>query len=143
MNMATSSDKKTIYIHQGTQRPIYNPFPLFLMEYSLSMTARVLYSFLLNRALLSQKNRWVDDNGRVYIFFTEREMSRVLHKGLTTVKTALGDLEQVGLLERVRQPNSNANRIYVKVAEGQSSDKAKQSSASGQRNYSYEGDDSL
>ena len=121
----THSNRKTVYIHQRTQKPIYNPFPLFLMDYSLSMTARVLYSFLLNRALLSQKNRWVDDNSRVYIFFTEREMSRVLHKGLTTVKTALADLEQAGLLERVRQPNSNANRIYVKVAEGQSSEKAK------------------
>ena len=37
------------------------------MDYDLSMTARVLYALMFNRAMLSQINNWVDDLGRVHL----------------------------------------------------------------------------
>ena len=123
------------YIRRGTKRPVFFPFPLFLMELPLSMTARVLYAIALNRAMLSQHNGWTDEQGRVYILFPESEMCAVLHKGQTTVKTALRDLTKVGLIEKVQQPHGKANRLYVKVIP----DKVKRK----RRDYSYEGEDSL
>ena len=134
--------KTPVYIRHGTQRPAYFPFPMFLMDFPLTMTARVLYALMLNRALLSQNNGWADKEGRVYILFPESEMCAALHKGLTTVKTALRDLEQAGLLERAQHPHSSANRLYVKVIPEEKTRK-KRAVNPGIRDYSYEGEDSL
>ena len=127
----------TEYIRRGTKRPFFFPFPLFLMELPLSMTARVLYAIMLNRAMLSQHNGWTDEQGRVYILFPEAEMCAVLHKGQTTVKTVLRDLTKAGLLEKAPQPHGRANRLYVKVIPNAHTGKQKR------RDYSYEGEDSL
>ena len=125
----------TQYIRRETKRPDFCPFPLFLMELPLSMTARVLYAIALNRAMLSQHNGWTDEQGRVYILFPESEMCAVLHKGQTTVKTVLRDLTKAGLLEKVPQPHGRANRLFVKVIPDKVTRK--------RRDYSYEGEDSL
>ena len=61
---------RTVYIRRDSKRPVYAPFPVFLMDYDLSMTARVLYALMFNRAMLSQINNWVDDLGRVFIVMT-------------------------------------------------------------------------
>ena len=107
---------RTEYIRRDTDRPPYVPFPVFLMDYPLSANTRILYSFLLNRAMLSQRNGWVDDLGRVFIIFPELEMCAVLHRGLSAVKKALADLEGVGLLTRERSGLGRANRIYLRIA---------------------------
>ena len=36
----------------------------------ISTSAKVLYGLLLDRVSLSAKNRWVDEQGRVYIYYT-------------------------------------------------------------------------
>ena len=107
---------RTVYIRRESKRPIYAPFPVFLMDYDLSMTARVLYALMFNRAMLSQLNNWVDDLGRVFIIFTEAEMCEALKKGLSTVKKALADLERFDLLTRERGGFGKANRIYLRTA---------------------------
>lgn len=107
---------RTVYIRRESKRPIYAPFPVFLMDYDLSMTARVLYALMFNRAMLSQINNWVDDLGRVFIVFTEAEMCEALQKGLSTVKKALADLEHFDLLTRERGGFGKANRIYLRTA---------------------------
>ena len=135
--------KTPVYIRHDTQRPQYVPFPTFLMDFPLASTARTLYAFMLNRALLSQKNGWVDKEGRVYILFPESEMCAELHKGLTTVKTALRDLEKTGLIEKAPHPHSSVNRIYVKIVPDAKTRKKKQAVNPGIRDYSYEGEDSL
>lgn len=40
----------------------------------LSTDAKVLYGLMLDRMGLSMKNKWVDDNNRVYIIFTVDDM---------------------------------------------------------------------
>ena len=40
----------------------------------LSTDARTLYGILLDRMSLSAKNGWLDDQGRVYIIYTVREV---------------------------------------------------------------------
>ena len=51
-----------------TPLPIYLPYPRFLLKMEISQTAKLLYSLLLDRSTLSQKNKWQDDEGRIYIY---------------------------------------------------------------------------
>ena len=43
---------------------------------TLSLEAKVAYTFLLNRFQLSRMNGWVNDADEVYIVFTREELSR-------------------------------------------------------------------
>ena len=51
------------YIKAQTPLPAYFPYPKFLLQMSLSHTARLTYVLLLNRVTLSQKNGWVGRAG--------------------------------------------------------------------------------
>ena len=81
----------------------------------ISQTAKLLYSLLLDRSTLSQKNKWQDDEGRIYIIYPIAEIAEILDKGSTTIKGALNELDAAGLLERERGGFSAPNRLYVKV----------------------------
>ena len=48
-----------------------------------------LYSLLLDRSTLSQKNGWQDIEGRTYIVYPIAEMAEVMKKGSTTIKLSL------------------------------------------------------
>ncbi len=39
----------------------------------VSLEAKVLYGLLLDRMGLSARNGWLDDNGRVFLYFTQEE----------------------------------------------------------------------
>ena len=49
--------------------PQYLPYARFLLNTDLSHTAKLLYTLLLDRATLSQKNNWVDEQGRIYVIY--------------------------------------------------------------------------
>lgn len=104
-----------MYITAGTALPPYLPYPLFLLDSSLPMTACTLYALLLHRACLSQKNGWVDEYGHVYIRYPVDELCKTLKRGRTAVKSALSELEETGLLERRSQGRSKPNLLYVKL----------------------------
>ena len=60
-------DEKTLevnsisdYLTVTTPLPQYLPYPRFLLDTNLSHTAKLLYTLLLDRATLSQKNNWID-----------------------------------------------------------------------------------
>ena len=44
---------------------------------NLSSDAKILYSCLLERTSLSFKNKWLDEENRVYIIFTVEEITRI------------------------------------------------------------------
>lgn len=81
------------------------------------MTAKLVYSLLLDRTSLSKKNGWVDEKGHVYIIFPVANIAQTIHKGMTVVKEALHELEEAGLIERKRH-FSVPNTIYVKLPDG-------------------------
>lgn len=95
--------------------PSYFQFPVFLMESPLSQTARITYMILYDRARLSQKNGWVDEEGRVYFIFPIREICKNIGRGESAIKQALNDLEMAGLLVRKRGGFANANRLYLQI----------------------------
>ena len=81
----------------------------------VSVEAKVLYGFLLDRMGLSVKNGWKDEEGRVYIIFTVEAIME--HLGCSN-KKAVGLLreleEKAGLIERRRQGLGRPSLIYVK-----------------------------
>ena len=48
------------YLTVTTPLPQYLPYARFLLDTDLSHTAKLLYTLLLDRATLSQKNNWID-----------------------------------------------------------------------------------
>lgn len=93
------------------------PKILFTDEFfrALSTEVKVLYSILLDRASLSQKNGWLDDKNRVYIIYTVGEIMEDMNCGNKKAIQLLSDLEEkVGLIERKRQGLGKPNLIHVK-----------------------------
>ena len=80
----------------------------------LSTDARTLYGILLDRMSLSAKNGWLDEQGRVYIIYTVREVQESLccaeHKAVKLFR----ELEQANLIERKRRGLGRPSLIYVK-----------------------------
>ena len=48
---------------------------------SISTDAKLLYGLMLDRMSLSVKNGWLDDKGRVYIYFVLSEIQELLQCG--------------------------------------------------------------
>lgn len=84
---------------------------------SLSCEAKVLYGLMLDRMSLSIKNRWFDEEDRVYIIFTVEEIAELLNcvtqKAVKLMKE-LDDNQGIGLIEKKRLGLGKPNVIYVK-----------------------------
>lgn len=106
----------TQFLTQDSLIPPYMAFPRFLLDKEgLSETAKILYTILLDRARLSQKNDgWTDEQGHVFILFPIKNLAEVMHKSEMSIKTALTALEKETLIVRKRQGAGFPNRIYVK-----------------------------
>ena len=106
----------TQYLTQDSLIPPYMAFPRFLLDKDgLNETAKILYTILLDRARLSQKNDGrADEQGRVFIFFPIKNLAETMHKSEMSIKTALSALEKEKLIVRKRQGAGFPNRIYVK-----------------------------
>ena len=101
------------YIYQHTKLPSYLPMPRFLMNIPISSTAKLLYTQLLGKAQLSQKNGWLDTQGRVYFIYPIHQMAVDMDKSITTIKDALRDLVAVQLLEKIPEGRGRPNRLYL------------------------------
>ena len=82
----------------------------------MTQTAKLLYALLLDRATLSQANGWLDEGGRIYLVFPIEKIAAALDRSSMTVKTALSELEDAGLIERRRSGFSKPNRILCEAA---------------------------
>ena len=82
-------------------------------EYSVN--AKLLYGLLLSRTQLSQRSGWADENGSVYVIYPIRQMADDLSRSERTVKNALNELENAGLITRIRQGWNQANRIFLQI----------------------------
>jgi hypothetical protein len=81
----------------------------------ITMDAKLLYSLLLDRSSLSAKNGWLDEEGRVYIFYTLEQIMSDMHCANQKATKLLKELEtKAGLIERRKQGQGKPTRIYVK-----------------------------
>ena len=80
----------------------------------VSTNAKMLYGLLLDRLSLSEKNDWKDEHGRGYQYFTIHQAQELLHFGHEKVCRLFAELDAADLIERRRQGQGKANRIYLK-----------------------------
>ena len=118
----TSNPLSFPYYHgyEGEQFSFYRiPKLLMTSEHfrKLSTDAKLLYGLMLDRMSLSMKNHWLDDQGRVYIFFPVEEVMQILHCKSEKATKLLAELDSkkgIGLIERVRQGQGKSSIIYIK-----------------------------
>lgn len=124
-----------IYEEQSQQFLFYKiPKELFTNEQfeKLSTEGKVLYGLLLDRVSLSIENQWIDDNGRVYIIYTLAAICAALRCSEKSAIKYMAELEDIGLVERIRQGFGKPTLIYVKNFMGQ-----KKLQVNSCNNYSY------
>lgn len=81
---------------------------------ALPVEAKLLYTLLLDRMGLSLRSGWQDENNRAFIFYTLQEAQETLSCGHNKATRLFNELEQFGLIERVKQGQGKPAKIYVK-----------------------------
>ena len=103
------------YLTTTTPLPQYLPYARFLLDTDLSHTAKLLYTLLLDRATLSQKNNWIDAQDRIYVVYPLSHLSKDLRCSISSVTRSFSELENAQLVERIRSGFSKPSRILLKV----------------------------
>ena len=79
----------------------------------MSLEAKFIYSLLLNRMTLSQRNDWINDDNEVYLIYTREEAATTLNISYKKSIAAFKELIQNGLLYEQRQGLGAPNLLYV------------------------------
>ena len=103
------------YLTAATPLPQYLPYARFLLDTNLSHTAKLLYTLLLDRATLSQKNNWIDAQDRIFVVYPLSSLAKDLGYSISSITRAFAELENAQLVERVRNGFSKPSRILLKV----------------------------
>ena len=103
------------YLKPNMPLPQYLPYARFLLNTDLSHTAKLLYTLLLDRATLSQKNNWVDEQGRIYVIYPLSNLAKDLGCCVSSVTRSFAELEKAELAEQVRYGFSTPSHILLKV----------------------------
>ena len=120
--MPTERGRPAVPYHHGYEAESYTFYRVPKVLFSepefktLSTDARLLYGLLLDRMQLSVRNDWMDEEGRVYIFFTVGSIMEALACGNKKAGQLLAELDDrkgIGLISRVRQGMGRPDRIYV------------------------------
>lgn len=98
------------YLMADTEMPPCVPYPRFLADMEISSTAKSLYVRLLDKTVNEKE---ADSDGHLYTRFPISEQMAALSKSDATVKRALLELEQSGLLKRKRQGRGRPNKLYI------------------------------
>lgn len=83
----------------------------------LTLAAKMLYGLMLERMSLSRKNKWLDEENRVYIVYSIEKVAEDLNCSPPTAVKAMAELDSVkgiGLIERKKRGQGNPDIIYVK-----------------------------
>lgn len=105
-----------MHINEVKNNAFYQ-FPQWLLKEEpykdLGDKAKLAYMLLFDRRTLSIKNKWYDDNGQIYMYFTIDQFMQELNCSNKAVLKAKKELVEVGLLEEVRQGRNKPNRLYI------------------------------
>lgn len=91
--------------------------PKFLFEDSyfskMSTDAKVMYSILKDRFELSKKNNWIDNEGNIYLLYTNKQLCKILDYSEPKIIKLKKELETHNLISNERQGLNKPNRIYL------------------------------
>ncbi len=80
---------------------------------NISCEAKLLYGFLLDRTSLSKKSKWVDTDGKTYVFYKQENAQESLNIGKDKAVKIFVELENIGLIIRKKQGQGKPTKIYV------------------------------
>lgn len=100
------------FMTADTSLPPSMPLPEAVLQLPISSTAKIMYARMLDAVMTDGLE---DVNGILFIRFPIMELSEVLSKSHMTVKRSLKELEEAGLIMRVRQGIGKPNKIYVLI----------------------------
>ena len=126
LNVSTQNSPKMIHKMKGQNRqmeyefmtaatplPPCMPFPKALTGLPISSTAKVMYCKMLDAMITKNLE---DENGILFVYFPVRQLAAELSRCEMTVKRSLNELENAGLVMRVRQRGfAELNRIYILI----------------------------
>ena len=94
----------------GTPLPPCMPLPRAALRLPVSSTAKVMYARLLDEILT---NGIEDSNGILFIRFPVMELAAALSRSPQTCKRSLNELEQAGMVMRIRQGVGEVSHMYI------------------------------
>ncbi len=101
------------FMTADTPLPPCMPFPKALAGLPVSSTAKVMYCKMLDAMLAKGME---DENGILFVYFPIKQLAAALSRCDMTVKRSLNELENAGLIMRVRQRGfAKQNRIYILI----------------------------
>ena len=103
------------YITKEDFSVAYFQFPKFLLNYPISQNGKLVYILLYNRTRLSKMNSWLDENGWIYVIYPITELIKHTGKCRSSIKSALKELDEAGLLVRRSGGFSKPNHLYIKI----------------------------
>ena len=80
---------------------------------ALSDKAKQIYMFLFDRRTLSIQNKWFDEKGDVFVYYTNEQLMEKLNCSNKPIIQAKKELHDIGLLREVRQGVNKPNRLYI------------------------------
>ncbi|MBO4126940.1 replication initiator protein A [Streptococcus suis] len=119
--MVDLKDFTAITVEQMDTSEIYYSIPKALIEdekyLGLRMDSKMMYGILKDRLKLSIMNGWVDEEGRPYLEYSNRELQELFNCSKHTVITIKKNLAEHGLILEVSQytkaDGQVSNRIYL------------------------------
>lgn len=105
--------------YQTSERFYALPKILFESDFykEMRLDAKVSYAVLKDRLSLSFKNNWIDEDGYVFLVYSNSKLMEILNCSKSTLLRIKKELTQYGLIHEVQQSNSKsgnlANRIYL------------------------------
>jgi hypothetical protein len=121
-SLLPEADAGVFPFHYGAEADEYTFYripKLLFVEPSLkklSTDAKLLYGLMLDRMGVSRKNGWLDEDGRVFIYFSVEHIMEMIGCGnskCTRLLQELDDQNGVGLITRVKQGLGKPDVIYV------------------------------
>ena len=79
----------------------------------LSDKAKQIYMFLFDRRTLSIQNKWFDEKGNIFVYYTNEQLMEKLNCSKPTIISAKKELADMGLLREFRQGVNKPNRLYI------------------------------
>lgn len=82
--------------------------------YSMTLTSKSLYSILADRNSVSIKNKWIDEENKVYFIYKQEDLCDITGiKDPKTLRKYLKELETYELIERKKQGFNLPDRFYL------------------------------
>lgn len=109
----------TVEQYETSER--YFKLPKLLFENpryeDMRLDSKISYSILKDRLSLSLRNNWIDEEGRIYLVYSNTSLMKILKVSKSTLLRIKKQLAEYDLIKEVQQSTSSkgnlVNRIYL------------------------------